>query len=211
MPERVVLEGNGVRLEPLLSSHVDALVLAASEDRSSYRFTSVPESEAAMLAYVTTALDDERSGWALPFVIRERARDRVVGTSRFLDLEYWTWPPAWPPGRPAAAPNGTPSAAEIGSTWLAASAQRTVVNTEAKLLMLTHAFEGWDVARVTFKTDARNQRSRDAIARLGAQFEGIRRAHSVATDGTVRDSAYFSVVASEWPAVKAALVNRVGT
>jgi RimJ/RimL family protein N-acetyltransferase len=164
---------------------------------------------AAMHAYVATALDDEQSGWALPFVIRERGADRVVGTSRFLDLDYWTSPPAWPPGRPSPVRDGAPNAVEIGSTWLAASVQRTAVNTEAKLLMLTHAFETWDVTRVTFKTDARNQRSRDAIARIGARFEGIRRAHSVASDGTIRDSAYFSIVASEWPAVKDALVKKV--
>jgi len=197
MPERVTLEGSVVRLDPLELCHVDALLRAASEDRTTYGFTMVPRTEVEMRAYVTAALDDEDSGWALPFVIRERATGHVVGTSRFLDLDYWTSPPAWP------------NTAEIGSTWLAASAQRTGVNSEAKLLLLTHAFEAWDVVRVTFKTDARNQRSRDAIARIGARFEGIRRAHCVASDGTIRDSAYFSIVASEWPAVKDALLKRV--
>jgi len=209
MPARVVLEGSGVRLEPLELHHVSALVLAASEDRSTYGFTSVPDGVIAMRAYTTAALDDESSGWALPFVIRDRATDRVVGTSRFLDLDYWSSPPAWPPGRPSRVAVGAPNAAEIGSTWLAASAQRSGVNTAAKLLMLTHAFETWAVARVTFKTDARNQRSRDAIARIGAQFEGVRRAHSVASDGSLRNSAYFSIVASEWPAVKDALVTKL--
>ena len=205
----MTLEGSVVRLDPLELGHVDALVRAASEDRSTYAFTVVPGSDAEMRAYVTAALDDEDSGWALPFVILERASDRVVGTSRFLDLDYWKSPPAWPPGRPSHLAVGAPNAAEIGSTWLAASVQRTGVNTEAKLLMLTHAFETWEVARVTFKTDARNQRSRDAIVRIGARFEGVRRAHSVASDGTIRDSAYFSIVAGEWPAAKAALVHRV--
>jgi RimJ/RimL family protein N-acetyltransferase len=208
MPDRVTLEGSAVRLDPLELEHVDALVRAASEDRSTYAFTMVPGSGAEMHVYVTAALDDEHAGWALPFVIRERASERVVGTSRFLDLDYWTSSPAWPPGRPSTPARRAPNAVEIGSTWLASSVQRTGVNTEAKLLMLTHAFEAWDVARVTFKTDARNQRSRDAIARIGAQFEGVRRAHSIASDGTIRDSAYFSVVAGEWPTVKRALVRR---
>jgi RimJ/RimL family protein N-acetyltransferase len=123
--------------------------------------------------------------------------DRVVGSTRFLDLDYWT------------DDRNTPSAAEIGATWLAASAQRSRVNTECKLLLLTHAFDVWRVARVTFKTDARNQRSRDAIARIGATFEGIRRAHVPATDGTIRDSAYFSIIRGEWPEIQQALRTRL--
>jgi hypothetical protein len=90
---------------------------------------------------------------------------------------------------------------EIGATWLAASAQRTSINTEAKLLMLGHAFDVWQVHRVVFKTDARNSRSRAAIERIGGQFEGIRRAHKLASDGTIRDSAYFSILRSDWPEV----------
>ncbi len=99
--------------------------------------------------------------------------------------------------------------AEIGSTWLAASAQRTPANTEAKLLMLRHAFDGWGVQRITLKTDARNARSRRAIERLGAQFEGIRRAHVPATDGSIRDTAYYSVLPKEWPTVQGNLVRRL--
>ena len=97
---------------------------------------------------------------------------------------------------------------EIGSTWYAASAQRTGINSEAKLLQLTHAFEVWQVLRVTFKTDARNTVSRRAIERLGAQFEGVRRSHCPARDGTVRDSAYYSITASEWPAVRSRIGRR---
>ena len=123
-------------------------------------------------------------------------RERVVGATRFLDLAYWPndprTAPAPPDGRPA------PSAGEVGGTWLARSAQRTAINTEAKLLLLRHAFETWAVHRVTFKTDARNTQSRHAIQRIGATFEGIRRAHLPAVDGTIRDTAYYSILASEW-------------
>ncbi len=98
---------------------------------------------------------------------------------------------------------------EIGSTWLAASAQGSYVNPEIKLLMLRHAFDTWRVRRVTFKTDARNEQSRRAIARLGATFEGVLRAHKFASDGTVRDTACFSILRDEWPAVQQELVQRV--
>lgn len=137
-------------------------------------------------------------GLAVPFATRDLARDRVVGSTRFLDLDRWD---------PAAA---APTVVEIGATWLARSAQRTAVNTEAKLLMLTHAFDVWRVRRVSFKTDARNERSRRAIERLGARFEGVRRAHMLAADGAARDSVYFSIVAAEWPAVKRRLEQRLG-
>ena len=198
MVERVELCGSGVVLEPMRLAHVGELVAAASEDRATYDFTLVPHDHPAMQSYVETALADERRGWALPFAIRLRATGRVVGTSRFLDLDFWTT-------------SETPSAVEIGSTWLAASAQGTRVNPEIKLLMLGHAFDTWDVHRVTFKTDARNQRSRRAIARLGANFDGVLRAHKLASDGTVRDSAYFSIVRDEWPIVKQGLVDRLGS
>ena len=190
MPDAVVLQGRIVRLEPLSLEHVPALVLAATEQRSTYAFTTVPEQPDDMADYVRVALAERDAGRVLPFATIEH--DRVVGSTRFLDLDYW----------PPRLVGGEPSVAEIGSTWLAASAQRSGVNTEAKLLMLAHAFETWRVHRVTFKTDARNERSRRAIERIGASFEGIRRAHIVATDGTIRDSAYFSIIASEWTAVK---------
>ena len=103
----------------------------------------------------------------------------------------------------------TPDAVEIGSTWLAPSAQRTAINTHAKLLMLTHAFEAWAVLRVTLKTDARNLRSRAAIERIGARFDGVLRAHMPAFDGGVRDTAFYSIVAVEWPELRRALLDRV--
>jgi RimJ/RimL family protein N-acetyltransferase len=196
MVEPVVLRSTGVVLEPLSLAHVDDLVVAATEDRSTYGYTWVPHDTATMRAYVETALADERRNWALPFAIRVRATDHVVGTSRFLDLDFWEGSPI-------------PNTVEIGSTWLGTSAQGTHVNPEIKLLMLGHAFDVWNVHRVTFKTDARNQQSRRAIARLGATFEGVRRAHKLASDGTIRDSAYFSIVSAEWPAVREQLVQRV--
>ena len=203
MPPRVVLEGAVVRLEPLTAEHVQPLLAAATEDRATYGFTTVPGTAEDMRRYVDLALEQEQVGWALPFAIRHVARDEIVGSTRFLDLEYWQHPA---PFSAAVDPATPPDAVEIGSTWLAASAQRTGVNTEMKLLMLTHAFDEWGVQRVTLKTDARNQRSRDAIARIGASFEGVRRAHTYATDGSLRDSAYYSIVASEWPGVRDALV-----
>lgn len=209
MPEPVTLRGERVCLEPLAAEHVGGLVAAATESRETYDFTRVPRDETAMGAYVRSALDDQRTGWALPFAIRGLSSGRVVGTSRFLDLDYWSWPPSWPPGRTVPCAEGAPSVAEIGSTWLAASAQRTGSNTEAKLLMLGHAFEVWEVLRVTLKTDARNERSRRSIERLGGQFEGVRRAHARAVDGTVRNTAYYSILTEEWPKVRSSLRDRL--
>jgi N-acetyltransferase len=206
----VTLTGRRVRLEPLALSHVAALVRAASESRDSYQFTLVPDDHEAMTRYVQAALEDQGTGWALPFALWDRHREAVVGSTRFLDLDYWSWPPPWPPGRSVPRPGAAvPTVAEIGSTWLASSAQRTGCNTEAKLLMLSHAFDTWGALRVTLKTDSRNTRSRRAIEQIGGRFEGIRRAHSPAVDGSVRDTAYYSITAPEWPAVRAVLTARV--
>jgi RimJ/RimL family protein N-acetyltransferase len=209
MPLAVTLQGSRVRLEPLTLSHVDALVHAATESRDSYDFTLVPVDHAAMTSYVHAALEDQTMGSALPFAICDLHCQAVVGTTRFLDLDYWTWPPAWPPGRATPRSDAIPTVAEIGSTWLASSAQRTGCNTEAKLLMLGHAFDTWGVLRVALKTDSRNTRSRRAIERIGGHFEGIRRAHARAVDGSVRDTAYYSILGSEWPGVCAALKARM--
>jgi RimJ/RimL family protein N-acetyltransferase len=206
MAERVLLTGDVVTLRPMTLDDVDALVAAASEDRASYAFTPVPDGTAAMRAYVEAVLEDERVGWALPFVTTRTADGRVVGSTRFLDLDDWD---ARRVGGPPSGAAATPRTAEIGATWLAASAQRTAVNTEAKLLMLQHAFESWSVERITFKTDARNMQSRAAIERLGAHFEGIRRAHVPASDGGIRDSAYYSIVRAEWPDVRTGLQARL--
>jgi N-acetyltransferase len=206
MPERVVLTGDSVVLRPLTLDDVDALVAAATEDRATYGFTSVPRDAAAMRRYVDDALTDEQAGWALPFATTRRRDGCVLGSTRFLDLDDWR--PARVGGPPSGAP-GIPRSAEIGATWLAASAQRTAVNTEAKLLMLSHAFGTWEVERITLKTDARNTRSRAAIERLGARYEGLRRAHGLASDGRIRDSAYYSILRSEWPDVRDRLEQRL--
>ena len=192
------LVGKHVRLEPLAMSHVDALVLAVSESRDAYRWTWVPGGTDEMAAYVETALDRRDAGLAEPFATVWDGR--VVGSTRFV-LERWK-------GNDDA--GGTPDACEIGYTWLAASAQRTVVNTEAKLLMLTHAFETWHVHRVSLRTDARNEASRAAIERIGAKQDGVLRAFEAGVDGTVRDTVWFSILRDEWPAAKARLQGMIG-
>jgi RimJ/RimL family protein N-acetyltransferase len=153
-----------------------------------------------MERYIANLLDRRERGVALPFVTRRAADGRLVGCTRFDNLEYWEWDEG----------DDQPDVAEIGGTWLAASAQRTVVNTEAKLLQLTHAFDQWHVQRLFLKTDARNERSRTAIERIGAHFEGIVRNQMPAVDQPgPRDSAVFSIVPDEWPAVRARLESRL--
>jgi N-acetyltransferase len=202
-----VLEGRHARLEPLTEEHVPGLAAAAAEDRAGYAYTWVPDGPADAARYVRSALADQARGWALPWAVRRLADDRVVGSTRFLDMEVFSASF----GEPAPAPSDDrpPSVLEIGNTWYAASAQRTAVNTDVKLQLLGHAFDVWAVLRVTLKTDARNLASRTAIERIGGRFEGIRRVHVPATDGSLRDSAYFSITRDEWPAVRAALVDRL--
>jgi RimJ/RimL family protein N-acetyltransferase len=201
----VVLEGRHARLEPLGIAHARDLLAAASGPRETYAFTTVPADEPSMARYIEAALRDQEAGRALPFATRARATGRVVGTTRFGNIEFWAWPPASPNQRG----KDRPDVAEIGWTWLAASAQRTPINTEAKLLMLAHAFETWRVHRISLMTDARNERSRRAILRLGARFDGVLRAARPATDGGIRDTAAFSILEDEWPAVKTQLQSRL--
>ena len=137
-----------------------------------------------MYGYASSALDDQQKGIALPFITRDRATSRIVGSTRFGNIDTAN------------------RRAEIGWTWVAPSWQRTYVNTEAKLLMLMHAFETWNCIRVEFKTDALNERSRQALARIGAYEEGIFRNHMITETGRFRDSVYFSIIDSEWPSVK---------
>lgn len=203
----IVLEGTRVRLEPLTLEHLPALLeLAQLED---YPLTAVPNTEAEMQKYIEAALESQTKGSAIPFVTVDKNPSTsgrgagvrgIVGSTRFGNIEYWAWPEGSPMIRP-----GLPDAAEIGWTWLAPKAQRSPINTEAKLLMLTHAFEVWQVRRMTLKTDERNMRSRNAIARLGANFDGVLRAHVPASDGGIRNSAMYSILAEEWPMVKARL------
>jgi RimJ/RimL family protein N-acetyltransferase len=195
--ENLTLAGRHVRLEPLALDHVPALVAAADESRASYLYSIVPDGEAAMRAYVEAALEARAAGDQLPFATLRTSDGRVIGTTRFADLTPWTWPPGSTRQR-----QDHPDVTEIGHTWLAASAQRTGANTEAKSLMLGHAFEAWEVHLVRLRTDRRNLRSRTAIERLGARFEGVRRADRPGVDGTVRDSAFYSITRAEWPAVR---------
>jgi RimJ/RimL family protein N-acetyltransferase len=198
----VTLEGKHVRLEPLTVGHAPALDAAArSGPRETYAFTWVPGSEADARRYIDEALALHAQGRALPFATVDAASGRVIGSTRFLNVEFW----AWPPGSPLQRGEDVPDVVEIGATWLVPAAQRTPINTEAKLLMLTHAFEVWRVHRVSLMTDARNMRSRAAILRLGATFDGVIRAARVAVDGMIRDTAAFSILEAEWPAVKAGL------
>ena len=183
-----VLDGRLVRLEPLEESHVRELADAASEDRATYLFSVVPDGLLATSAYVADLLGSRERGETVPFVQRDVRSARVVGATRYLTLRY---------------ANFQPYAVEIGGTWLAASAQRSGLNTEAKLLLLDHAFDTWRVARVDLKCDARNERSRASILRLGATFEGVLRYWQpslvAGEEGRYRDSAIYSFIDSEWP------------
>jgi len=201
----VTLEGRVVRLEPLAPGHLKPLLAAASGPRDTYGFTTVPGNEAEIEAWARTAFADRDADRARPFATIQRATGRVVGTTRFGNIEFWPWPPGNPHQRGA----DLPDVVEIGWTWLAADAQRTAVNTEAKLLMLTHAFETWHVHAVRLQTDARNERSRNAIMRIGARFDGVVRVSRVASDGIIRDTAVFSIIEAEWPEAKARLQARL--
>ena len=199
-----ILAGRHVRLEPLAHVHIPGLVAAAREDPALYRWSTVPQGVMEMAQYVDSALGGREAGSALPFATVRAEDDMVIGSTRFFELERW----AWPAGHPHSRRNGFDSC-EIGYTWLAASASRTAANTEAKLLMLSHAFEAWGVHRVCFHTDVRNERSRAALERIGAQFEGVLRAHRLAADLVPRDSARYSIVAAEWPQLKQRLQERL--
>jgi N-acetyltransferase len=208
MPEPFTLEGRFVRLEPLSTAHVDALVVAASEDRSTYQWSSAPDGHDQTVAYVAAALQKVAVGEQVAFTtvrLGEGRADRVVGTTRFYNMATWKWPAGSPLQR-----HGVPDVVDIGYTWLAASAQRSPVNTEAKLLMMRHAFEVWQVHRVGLQTDARNVRSRAAIERIGGRLDGILRADQPAMDDTVRTTARFSILAAEWPEVSERLIARLG-
>jgi N-acetyltransferase len=196
------LAGRHVRLEPLRIEHVDDLVLAASVDRSTYGFTKVPLDEEEMRAYVAGLIADRDAGRVVAFAQRRLATGDLVGCTRYMEMVWWR-------GR------DVPDEVEVGGTWLSAGAQRTAVNTEAKRLLLAHAFEVWGVARVALCTDARNERSRAAIARLGATLEGVLRNHRPVMIGGAtgtpepRDTAVYSIVDREWPAIRDALDARL--
>jgi RimJ/RimL family protein N-acetyltransferase len=191
---RVALSGSRVRLEPISRSHIPGLATASTEGRDTYGLSWVPNGWEDGRAYVDRALAGEEAGFELAFATISVADGRVVGSTRFTNMETWTWPPGHPQQRV-----GVPDVVEIGWTWLAPSAQRTGINREAKLLMLTYAFDVWRVHRVCLRTDVRNVRSQTAMLGIGATCEGVRRAERLGADGTVRDSMMFSIVAAEWP------------
>jgi len=200
----LTLHGRHVRLEPLELSHVDGLVKAGGVDPSLYRCSPVPQGAVETTRYIETALAWKNAGSALPFAILRVSDQAVIGSTRFWNLERWNWPPSH-----ARHGQEVPDACEIGYTWLTQSAVRTAANTETKLLLLTHAFEAWQVLRVCFHADARNQRSRAALERIGARFEGILRGHRMAVDHIPRDSARYSILQPEWPQVRLGLETRL--
>ena len=192
LPTAVTLEGTVVRLEPLSGGHVADLEDAAEEDRRTYDFTWVPRAS-EMGEYLDSQFRRTEDGKLLPFAQIRLSDEHAVGCTALWDPRTW-------PGR------SDLCAVEIGFTWLAASAQGTGINLEAKLLLLGFAFENLGVARVDLKTDARNGRSRKAIQNLGAQFEGVLRSWSqswaLGEEGKLRDSAMYSVIAPEWPSCR---------
>lgn len=182
-----VLAGRHVRLEPLSLSHWDGLCAVGLEE-SLWQWIPIPvRNREEMRAYIATALDERERGVSLPFATTLKDTGQVVGSTRFANMDL------------------SNRRVEIGWTWIGIAWQRTAVNTEAKYLMLRHAFEEWHCVRVELKTDAFNERSRAAIRRLGAKEEGILRKHRLTASGRMRDTVYYSIVDDEWPFVKAAL------
>ena len=214
MPAPVTLSGRFVRLEPLATHHAAGLADAGEQDRTSYAFTPVPLGLDDAVRYIERALAEQALGKTLPFAVVNAVDGCVIGSTRFLHFDYWQGPLVWattedmPPGNPDAA---VPDAGEIGNTWLSARTQRTGANAESKLLMLRHAFEVWQVQRITLRADTRNLRSRLAIERLGVTSEGVRRAHSRGFDGEVRSTAFYSVLREEWPGVRSTIEMLLAT
>ena len=199
----LVLQGREVTLRALELADAPALAEAAAESRDHYQFTPVPGTLAEAIAYVETALVMRNEGVRFAFAVLWRGR--VIGSTSLWDFLALQWPA----GSSLANSHG-PDVLEIGHTWLASSAQRTVCNTEAKYLLLRFAFETWHVHRVRLRTDERNQRSRRAIERIGARFDGIVRGDRVANDGSLRHSAYYSLLRDEWSATSAELLRKLG-
>ena len=201
----LTLRGTFVVLRPLSRDDAEALRAIAAGPRETFEWAMVP-SAARVPEYVEKALAQMERKAALVFAICLPSGE-VVGCTRLFDLQRWDWPPGADP-RPG---EDVLDAAEIGYTWLAEKAQRTAVNTEAKLLLLRHAFETWRCFRVTLKTDERNLRSRRAIERLGAHFDGMLRAFQPAADGRPRNTAYFTILDREWPDARRQLEARLRT
>ena len=187
----VVLEGRCVRLEPLTLEHTAGLA-EVGLDGDLWKWIPIPvRTPEEMRAYVQTALKEQGSGSALPFALIEKSTGRTIGSTRYGNIER------------------THHRLEIGWTWVAREWQRTAINTEAKYLLLRHAFERLKCMRVELKTDSLNARSRAAILRIGAREEGTFRNHMITGSGRIRHTVYFSIIDSEWPDVKAALETRL--
>ncbi|MDQ3649630.1 MAG: GNAT family N-acetyltransferase [Acidobacteriota bacterium] len=188
----MTLEGQHVRLEPLSLEHHAALC-EVGLDEDLWRWTTVSVmTPGEMHAYIETALKEQADGMSLPFATIERASGRIVGSTRFGSIDR------------------TNQRLEIGWTWVAREWQRTAINTEAKYLMLSHAFDTLGAIRVELKTDSLNERSRRAILRLGAKEEGTFRKHMMTYSGRIRHTVYFSIIDSEWPAIRTALEAKLG-
>lgn len=185
-PDILELPTGRARLVPLEASHAPGLFAALRLDPDTWRYmvSAPPRTEEEMLRHVRESLDSRAQGTELPFAVVDRSTGGVVGSTRYMDMQ--------PRNR----------ALEIGMTWYAPACRRTSVNTECKYLLLRHAFESLGCLRVQLKCDVRNERSRKAILRLGAAFEGVLRKHRVQHDGTTRDTAYHSILDDEWPGVK---------
>jgi RimJ/RimL family protein N-acetyltransferase len=195
----ITLTGRHVRLEPLSIEHVEQLVVASTIDRGTYGYTDVPGDREAMRTYVTRLVEDHADAKVLPFAQRRLDTGALAGCTRFMEPRWWR-------GR------RDPDEIEIGGTWLASTAQRTAVNTEAKYLLLSHAFEQWGVWRVAICTDEDNVRSRAAIERLGAGFEGVLRNHRLrynTPEPEPRNTAVYSITDGDWPEVKRSLAQRL--
>lgn len=190
-PKSVVLEGRHVRLEPLAARHREDLEAAAAQDPETFRYMGTNIAAHGWDAWLREALDGVSTGSYVAWATIDRESGRAVGSTRFGDI----------------APEH--DRVEIGWTWIAPSHQRTAVNTEAKLLQLGYAFDELGATRVALKTDARNLRSQAAIERLGGVREGVLRKHIRLPDGYLRDTVYYSILADEWPAVKARLEERL--
>ena len=199
-PLSVTLAGRYVTLTPLAIDDVPGLVAAASGDRSTFGWSIVPGDVDAMESVVRRLIAEGAQRTAVPFTTRHSGTAEIIGMTRFLTLR-WYFDRDYPDG------------AEIGGTFLTARAQRTAANTEAKLLMMTHAFDVWGVRRLDLKTDERNDRSRRAIERIGGQFEGVLRNWQAAQvdgeEGRTRNSAIYSILDSEWPGVRERLEARL--
>ncbi len=189
--EPVTLEGRFIRLEPLTLAHHAGLCAVGLEEELWRWIPQSVRTPEEMLQYIQAALDAQAAGTALPFATVDRVSGRAIGSTRYMAID------------------GINRRVEIGSTWLGLAWQRTAANTEAKYLMLRHAFETWGCIRVELKTDSLNARSRQAILRLGAKEEGTFRNHMITASGRIRHTVYFSIIEAEWPAVKAALEQKL--